>query len=144
MLFEQRTNIMIRFSARGAELTLSVGSGLLNRTALAKRVVERPVKLYWHCYHGPTEMLWHCFGILTRINQKGAVFSNSSSPSLGVMTDKDKPRPAEEKRVTCAECMKEVPLSAAKSDEASDYVFYFCGADCYTKWRSQRGMNPLM
>ena len=58
------------------------------------------------------------------------------------MTDKRKPAPAEERRVNCKVCMKEVPLSAAKSDEASDYVFYFCGSDCYAKWRLKEGTNP--
>ena len=55
------------------------------------------------------------------------------------MADKQKPKPDEEKRVTCKVCMKEVPLSAAKNDEASDYVYYFCGSDCYAKWRMREG-----
>jgi len=37
--------------------------------------------------------------------------------------------------VTCKECMKEIPRSEAKVDEASDYFAYFCGLDCYDKWR---------
>jgi YHS domain-containing protein len=57
------------------------------------------------------------------------------------MTDKQKPKPGEENYVTCKVCMKEVPLSAAKSDEASDYVYYFCGPDCYAKWRLKEGAN---
>ncbi len=57
------------------------------------------------------------------------------------MTDKDKPRPPEERRVACAVCMKEVPVSAAKSEEASDYVYYFCGSDCYAKWRRKWNEN---
>jgi len=37
--------------------------------------------------------------------------------------------------------MKEVPVSAAKSEEASDYVFYFCGSDCFAKWRKKLDVN---
>ena len=40
--------------------------------------------------------------------------------------------------MTCEACMKEIPLSEAKSDEASDYVVYFCGLDCYQTWSSQK------
>lgn len=37
--------------------------------------------------------------------------------------------------VSCSVCMKEVPQSEAKSAEAADYVRYFCGLDCYGRWR---------
>jgi len=59
------------------------------------------------------------------------------------MTDKKKPRPAEERRVVCEVCLKEVPVSAAQSDEASDYVFYFCGSDCHAKWCRKRDTSYL-
>lgn len=45
--------------------------------------------------------------------------------------------PDAEVRVPCAICLKEIPISEAKSEEASDYVRYFCGLDCYAKWRRQ-------
>jgi len=38
--------------------------------------------------------------------------------------------------VTCA-CGREVPLSEAVVPEASDYVAYYCGLDCYEQWHSQ-------
>ncbi len=41
--------------------------------------------------------------------------------------------------VPCAQCLKEVPISEAKSSEAVDYVAYFCGAECYSKWATQEG-----
>ncbi|ALP54043.1 hypothetical protein Tel_13385 [Candidatus Tenderia electrophaga] len=41
--------------------------------------------------------------------------------------------------VKCEVCMKEVPLSEAKSAEANEYVAHFCGLDCYAKWRHQAG-----
>ena len=34
--------------------------------------------------------------------------------------------------------MKEIPISEAKSDEASGYVLNFCGLECYDKWQSQK------
>ena len=51
------------------------------------------------------------------------------------MTEEKKP-PQEEK-VACEICLKEIPISEAKSEEAMDYVFHFCGLDCYAKWKEQ-------
>jgi hypothetical protein len=31
----------------------------------------------------------------------------------------------------------EIPVSEAKSEEATEYVVYFCGLDCYEKWKNQ-------
>ena len=46
------------------------------------------------------------------------------------------------KKVPCAQCLKEVPVSEAKVAEAVDYVAYFCGLECYTKWVEQgKGTN---
>jgi Domain of unknown function (DUF3330) len=45
---------------------------------------------------------------------------------------------ANEKLVPCEKCMKEIPISEAKVDEASDYVAYFCGLECYDKWRNEK------
>ncbi len=41
-------------------------------------------------------------------------------------------------RVSCDVCLKEVPKSEAQSPEGSDYVLYFCGLDCYERWRQQK------
>jgi len=43
-----------------------------------------------------------------------------------------------EVQVACEVCIKEIPVSEAKSDEAADYVRYFCGLDCYEAWSSQK------
>ena len=51
------------------------------------------------------------------------------------MTEQDKP--SEEEKVSCAVCLKEVPISEAKVDEAVDYVSHFCGLECYEKWKAQ-------
>ena len=38
--------------------------------------------------------------------------------------------------VPCHICMKEVPASEIVSFEATDYVAYFCGLDCYDQWKN--------
>lgn len=43
----------------------------------------------------------------------------------------------EEEKVTCKICLKEIPISEAKNEEASDYVYHFCGSECYAKWKEQ-------
>jgi len=47
-------------------------------------------------------------------------------------------KPAEVAQVACEVCLKEVPQSEAKVDEANDYVLYFCGLECYGKWREKK------
>ena len=37
--------------------------------------------------------------------------------------------------IACEVCLQEIPRSGAKSEEASDYMRYFCGLDCYEKWQ---------
>ena len=44
----------------------------------------------------------------------------------------------EQDQVECEVCLKEIPVSEAKSEEASGYVAHFCGLDCYDKWRKQQ------
>ncbi len=39
--------------------------------------------------------------------------------------------------VPCAQCLNEVPMSEAKIFAAVDYVAYFCGPECYSKWATQ-------
>ncbi len=52
-----------------------------------------------------------------------------------IMTEQDKP--IEGKKVQCETCLKEIPVSGAKVDESADYVRYFCGPDCFEKWKQQ-------
>lgn len=40
-------------------------------------------------------------------------------------------------KVSCKICLKEIPKSEAKSAEATDYVLYFCGLECYAKWKTE-------
>ena len=39
--------------------------------------------------------------------------------------------------VACDVCLKEIPRSEAKVEEASDYVAYFCGLPCFEKWQQE-------
>lgn len=50
------------------------------------------------------------------------------------MAMQGKPSPME--KVSCKMCLKEIPKSEAKSAEATDYVLYFCGLECYAKWKT--------
>jgi len=40
--------------------------------------------------------------------------------------------------IACEICIKEIPKSEAQVAEASEYVYYFCGSDCYDKWSKER------
>jgi Domain of unknown function (DUF3330) len=42
-------------------------------------------------------------------------------------------------RIACTVCQHEIPASEALVAEATDYVVYFCGLDCYERWRNQAG-----
>ncbi len=46
-------------------------------------------------------------------------------------------KPLDPAKVACKVCLKEIPISEAKSAEAVDYVQYFCGLECYAKWEKQ-------
>lgn len=43
----------------------------------------------------------------------------------------------EPETVACEICMKEIPKSVAHSAEGAEYVYHFCGADCFTKWQAE-------
>jgi hypothetical protein len=45
---------------------------------------------------------------------------------------------ADAQRVACEVCLREVPRSEAVVPEASDYVAYFCGLECFAKWKALR------
>ena len=44
---------------------------------------------------------------------------------------------AEPEKIACEVCFKEIPISEAKSVKATDYIMYYCGLDCYDKWKKQ-------
>ncbi len=39
---------------------------------------------------------------------------------------------------TCKICCKEIPLTTAITREGSDYVWNFCGMECYKKWKKEQ------
>ena len=43
--------------------------------------------------------------------------------------------------VECEVCLKEIPASEAKNEEASDYVLHFCGLECFDKWRNAQNQK---
>jgi hypothetical protein len=45
------------------------------------------------------------------------------------------PEPVE--TLACEVCLAEIPRSVAQSQEATDYVHYFCGVHCYDQWRKE-------
>ena len=49
--------------------------------------------------------------------------------------------PGKAPSVHCEQCRKEVPKSAAIVPELQDRVMYFCGLDCYEKWK--KGSDPV-
>jgi hypothetical protein len=49
--------------------------------------------------------------------------------------------PSDPDRVACKVCFKEIPLSEAVNEEATDYVLHFCGLDCYAKWKTQEKLG---
>ena len=48
----------------------------------------------------------------------------------------------ETSQVSCEMCLKEIPKEAATTPEATDYFVYFCGLDCYEKWKQQAEKTP--
>ena len=39
-------------------------------------------------------------------------------------------------QVPCEVCLREIPKSEATVSEASDYFLYFCGLECFSKWKT--------
>jgi len=49
--------------------------------------------------------------------------------------EKPAQEPAAPQTVQCEVCLKRVPRSEARSAEGREYVMYFCGLNCYQKWK---------
>ena len=41
-------------------------------------------------------------------------------------------------KVSCEVCFKEIPVSEATSVKATDYIMYYCGLECYDRWKKQQ------
>lgn len=55
------------------------------------------------------------------------------------MTTQTSSAPAEQ--IPCEVCLKEVPKSEAAVAEAADYFVYFCGLECFEKWKAEDGKS---
>lgn len=51
--------------------------------------------------------------------------------------------PIEDRPIACETCHKEVPLSVASSLEGPDYIYYFCGGECYEKWMTGQDLHEI-
>lgn len=51
------------------------------------------------------------------------------------MATQESRSPAEQ--ISCEVCLKEVPKSEATVAEAADYFAYFCGLECFEKWKAE-------
>ena len=49
----------------------------------------------------------------------------------------------EPEKVSCEVCFKEIPLSEATSVKATDYIVYYCGLECYDRWKQQQAESGL-
>jgi hypothetical protein len=45
--------------------------------------------------------------------------------------------------VACEVCLKEIPKSVAQSHEGTEYVYHFCGAECYQEWLAAPAMQEV-
>ena len=48
-------------------------------------------------------------------------------------------KPADAPNVRCEICKKEVSREEARHAEVDQYVFYFCGIECYDEWKCRAG-----
>lgn len=44
-------------------------------------------------------------------------------------------------KITCSECLKEIPLSAAFMPEGEGYIGEFCGIECYEQFLAQKKLG---
>jgi hypothetical protein len=45
--------------------------------------------------------------------------------------------------VACEICLREIPRSVAHSHEGAEYVYHFCGAECYQRWVAAPPMQEI-
>lgn len=44
--------------------------------------------------------------------------------------------------IDCEICLREIPVSELKSEEAVDYITHYCGLECYEIWKQQEQAKP--
>ena len=47
-------------------------------------------------------------------------------------------KPVEPETLACEICLLEIPKDLEKSEEGVDYVYHFCGQDCFDEWNKQK------
>lgn len=40
--------------------------------------------------------------------------------------------------IPCEVCLKEVPQDLAETENANEYILYFCGLECHGIWKKDR------
>jgi hypothetical protein len=45
--------------------------------------------------------------------------------------------------VACEVCLREIPRSVGQSEEAVDYVYYFCGPACFEQWQAGAPLETI-
>lgn len=51
-------------------------------------------------------------------------------------------RPTEPEPIACDVCLTEIPASVAETAEGPDYIYHFCGLECYVKWQEAKEEKP--
>lgn len=59
----------------------------------------------------------------------------SGRPTSIAMQSNAASMPISLRQISCQVAITEIPISEVVNDEATDYVIYFFGLDCYDKWR---------
>ncbi|QBR83778.1 DUF3330 domain-containing protein [Legionella israelensis] len=75
---------------------------------------------------------------LGHFTEKSKTYEEKNRWPLPVLTSFEQFNKQENcKTENCYACLKLVPKSAAHSFEGEDYVWYFCGKECYREWKKQ-------
>ncbi len=45
--------------------------------------------------------------------------------------------------VRCHVCHREIPHPEALTVEGQEYLYYFCGQGCYTRWQQEQNEEPM-
>lgn len=45
--------------------------------------------------------------------------------------------PEEPDMIDCEICLTQIPTDSGTNGETDDYVYHFCGIECYEKWKEQ-------
>ena len=57
------------------------------------------------------------------------------------MNENDIKQAVEPEKVACEVCHKNILTTDAQREEATDYIIYFCGLNCYDQWKHQEASD---